>query len=594
MATFDYNPITGQLDLVGGGASYIDGEVEYHSNLPVTVGSPAVNSAFLVRKGEGLYFISRKPAGIWVRELNNGNLDDWKFAGLFSDLYRDANFRIISDSDVSKELAFSLSGITTGSTRTLTVPNASGRIQVEGQPIGNVTAAAGTFTTLTAAPTSGSALTLTGGTVTAPAPLISATQTWNNSAVTFTGLAANITNTASATASLVARLTVGSTNVFEVDGRGFTKFRKVATSADLVTMVEVLRGTTSVVRIRDDGDVSANSFAVTTGGRVILDTNGVGIQSTARFGISSSASASATDCDLNRDAADTFAQRRGTNAQTFRIYNTFTDAVNYERGFMRWNSSIFQIGTEKVGTGSRRTLEFVTDGTARWRVGDGSISSNPSMLALGNTAIFGANEAYNVIIATGGQGTTNAGVFSPNASNTGYLAIGESLHLGLLNNGSSGDVRLVRDAANVLALRNGANTPQAYRIYNTFTSTTNFERLNIAAQTGGNFIIGTEKGSGGGTARSLELRTDNTARLTIGSAGTVTLNTTLAADAQNISTDTTTGTKIGTATSQKIGFFNATPAVQPAAVADATDAASTQDRLNDLLARLRTLGLIAT
>jgi hypothetical protein len=125
-----YNPFTDALDNVGsgGGTSYIDGEVEYHSNLPVTVGLPAVNSAFLVRKGEGLYFISRKPAGIWVRELNNGNLDDWKYAGTFSDLYRDANFRIISDSDVSKELAFSLSGITTGTTRTLTVPNASGRI----------------------------------------------------------------------------------------------------------------------------------------------------------------------------------------------------------------------------------------------------------------------------------------------------------------------------------------------------------------------------------------------------------------------------------------------------------------------------------
>jgi hypothetical protein len=125
-----YNPFTDALDQTGsgGGTSYIDGEVEYHSNLPVTVGTPAVNSAFLVRKGEGLYFISRKPAGIWVRELNNGNLDDWKYAGTFSDLYRDANFRIISDSDVSKELAFSLSGITTGTTRTLTVPDASGTI----------------------------------------------------------------------------------------------------------------------------------------------------------------------------------------------------------------------------------------------------------------------------------------------------------------------------------------------------------------------------------------------------------------------------------------------------------------------------------
>jgi hypothetical protein len=125
---WSFNPFTGNLDLSGssGGESYIDGDVEYHSNLPVTVGSPAVNSAFLVRKGEGLYFISRKPAGIWVRELDNGNLDDWKYAGTFSDLYRDANFRILNNADVSKELAFSLSSITTGTTRTLTIANRSG------------------------------------------------------------------------------------------------------------------------------------------------------------------------------------------------------------------------------------------------------------------------------------------------------------------------------------------------------------------------------------------------------------------------------------------------------------------------------------
>jgi hypothetical protein len=61
-----------------------------------------------------------------------------------------------------------------------------------------------------------------------------------------------------------------------------------------------------------------------------------------------------------------------------------------------------------------------------------------------------------------------------------------------------------------------------------------------------------------------------------------------------IVTDTTTGTKIGTATTQKLGFFNATPVVQQAAVADATDAATAITQLNDLLAAMRTLGLIAT
>ena len=62
----------------------------------------------------------------------------------------------------------------------------------------------------------------------------------------------------------------------------------------------------------------------------------------------------------------------------------------------------------------------------------------------------------------------------------------------------------------------------------------------------------------------------------------------------NIVLDTTTGTKIATGTSQKLGFFNATPVVQPTSVADATDAASAITQLNALLARMRTLGLIAT
>ena len=39
-------------------------------------------------------------------------------------------------------------------------------------------------------------------------------------------------------------------------------------------------------------------------------------------------------------------------------------------------------------------------------------------------------------------------------------------------------------------------------------------------------------------------------------------------DALNIETGTTTGTKIGTSTSQKIGFFDATPVVQPTELTD--------------------------
>jgi hypothetical protein len=62
----------------------------------------------------------------------------------------------------------------------------------------------------------------------------------------------------------------------------------------------------------------------------------------------------------------------------------------------------------------------------------------------------------------------------------------------------------------------------------------------------------------------------------------------------NLVLGTTTGTKVGTATAQKLGFYNATPVVQPTAVANATDAASVITQLNALLGKLRALGLIAT
>lgn len=84
--------------------------------------------------------------------------------------------------------------------------------------------------------------------------------------------------------------------------------------------------------------------------------------------------------------------------------------------------------------------------------------------------------------------------------------------------------------------------------------------------------------------------------------GTTTLqigNTALTlADAVNFVFNATTGTKIGTATTQKLAFYNSAPVVQPTAVADASGGAvqdaEARTALNALLARMRTLGLIAT
>lgn len=55
-------------------------------------------------------------------------------------------------------------------------------------------------------------------------------------------------------------------------------------------------------------------------------------------------------------ATNEIEQRNSTNAQTFNIYNTYTDASNYERGFMKWSGNELEIGTQSLGTGAARSV----------------------------------------------------------------------------------------------------------------------------------------------------------------------------------------------------------------------------------------------
>jgi hypothetical protein len=74
------------------------------------------------------------------------------------------------------------------------------------------------------------------------------------------------------------------------------------------------------------------------------------------------------DLTLTRDAADVLAQRRSTNPQTFRLYYTYTDASNYERGYLRCASNRFEVGTEQAGTGVSRNLAFVSNSAVTFDV----------------------------------------------------------------------------------------------------------------------------------------------------------------------------------------------------------------------------------
>jgi hypothetical protein len=190
-------------------------------------------------------------------------------------------------------------------------------------------------------------LTITGATVTASAPVLDLSQTWNDAAVGFTGLRLNVTNTASAAGSRVFELLVAGESRFDIDAIGSVDARGPFTARE--------------------GLIVANGFKTVTGFFANFSTtntiNGYGFIG----GLNATAAA---DLKLERDAADTLAQRRGTNAQTSRLYFSFTDASNFTRLALKTATGIHTLETESAGTGEANIdLALTPKGTGRVRFG---------------------------------------------------------------------------------------------------------------------------------------------------------------------------------------------------------------------------------
>ena len=80
--SWSFNPFTGNLDIVGGGAVVFEGEVETFADLSETIGDPAVGASFLVRSSTGVWLVNRRQAGIWIRKNNTGvRATDWEYGG---------------------------------------------------------------------------------------------------------------------------------------------------------------------------------------------------------------------------------------------------------------------------------------------------------------------------------------------------------------------------------------------------------------------------------------------------------------------------------------------------------------------------------
>jgi hypothetical protein len=151
--------------------------------------------------------------------------------------------------------------------------------------------------------------------------------TWTVGGTTYTAIKMNVTDTASAAASLLMDLQVGGSSLFSVSKGGLA-------TADILKA-----------------------------GNYIQSVNGLNTAGVIGLG-----SITAPDAILARDAANVLAQRNSTNAQEFRVYETYTDASNYSRLKMAYDGGSFcyLLLTQAAGTGTARSLNL----------GCGSVTAN--------------------------------------------------------------------------------------------------------------------------------------------------------------------------------------------------------------------------
>ncbi|MBI4331994.1 MAG: hypothetical protein HY673_12000 [Chloroflexi bacterium] len=187
------------------------------------------------------------------------------------------------------------------------------------------------------------------------------------------------------------------------------------------------------------------------------------------------------------------------------------------------------------------------------------LSAGTWKLADGNNSIFAELVA--------GEGGANAATI---------VAYRQALVRHADSGGAKGDLLYLSDTAGGTGASAGTVAQVVGQVINVVASTYTDYLLapQYSGAVGGQLIPGATKlffrDSGlyvqSGADGKLTISADGTGADDITLGGTVQVDDNITiADAKNIIVNATTGTKIGTATTQKLGFFNATPADQPSA-----------------------------
>lgn len=148
--------------------------------------------------------------------------------------------------------------------------------------------------------------------------------------------------------------------------------------------------------------VTSQSLATTPGNLAAVFAEPPALGSTTPAVVTTSTlQVGASDVKLERDAANTLAQRNGANAQTYRLYNTYTDGSNYERVALQWAGNELTLASEAAGTGTGRDIVLSLPSSGARVFARGSSSVIQSNLVNHNTQTgIGAGSGF--LFAAGG------------------------------------------------------------------------------------------------------------------------------------------------------------------------------------------------
>lgn len=363
-----FNPFTGKLDqtAAAGGGSQVNSDWNSTSGVSQILNKPTIPAA----------------------QVNS----DWNATSGVSQILNKPSLSAVATSG-------SVSDLSTG---TLDDARLSSNVSLDNQnnnfTVGQTITAAANTSALTAS------YSVTGANTT---PLLDLSGTWNTTG-SARGILLNVTDTASAAGSLLADLQVGGTSRFSV------------TKAGVVTATAQIAATSSFDMGSNRGISTngSNVFIVNAGSTPLAaTTNGININSSLGFAGGNTGN-TASDIFLARDAANTLALRRtGANPQAFRLYNTFTDASNFEMGFLRWNSNVLEIGTTAGGTGNAtRSINLLAGGNIEFTCGGVFAASFRAARSIITTPLNFAATSLASDPTTGDLASGRAGVYKNTTS----------------------------------------------------------------------------------------------------------------------------------------------------------------------------------